>query len=146
LSVLRIGIDPDLQASGIAIMEDGKLTDLTNLSFHQLMTFIECHPQAIYSVEDVEALKPTFQRKKVTQAGMLKIAQNVGQVKAVGRLIVLKLEDLGLVHELIKPLRGQVKKAKTDAKFFNQLTGWDSRSNADNRDAALLLLRYLKKD
>ncbi|MEH6451143.1 MAG: hypothetical protein V7765_20935 [Oleispira sp.] len=70
-----------------------------------------------------------------------KIAQNVGQVKGVKRVLVECLLHEGIPVRLVKPLKGiYKKKAKADAKFFNQLTGWTGSSNEDKRDAGLLAL------
>jgi len=135
-----IGIDPDLVKSGVAVTEGGKILTLDAIRFFELCRFIDEHKhQCVFHLEDVESNKPTFQRN-VNQSAMRKIAQNVGQVKAVCRLLVEYLDGAGANYKLIKPLVGHVKRAKKDAEFFNKLTGWQGRSNEDKRDAALLAL------
>lgn len=50
-------------------------------------------------------------------------------------------DALGSPVSLVKSLKGTYKKkAKDDAKFFNQLTGWTGRDNEDKRDTGLLAL------
>ena len=144
--ILHIGIDPDLTASGVAMVQDGELTYLQSLTFFQLITLIECFPKAIYSMENVMINKPLFGKyDKLPLKVKLKIAQDVGKCKAAAILIQQKLEIVGCVYELITPLKGTAKKCKTDAKLFNRLTGWEGQSNPDKRDAAMLLYRYLDK-
>jgi len=138
-----IGIDPDLEKSGIAIVTDGKLTALGTMGFFELTEYILEHKHvAHFVVEDVEHDKTTYHRPGANQAAMRKIAQNVGQVKAIGRLLGVYLNGCDAQFTLIKPLKGHAKKAKNDANFFNQLTGWQGKSNQDKRDAALLALSY----
>ena len=139
MSQLVIGIDPDLQASGVALVREGVIVGLNNLRFFDLIEFINANRQASFVVEDVEANKPTFNRHLRAKANA-RVSQNVGQVKAVARLITEYLESRGLDYIKVKPLMGQVKIAKKDAAYFNRLTGWENRSNEDNRDAALLAL------
>ena len=143
MSSMVIGIDPDLEKSGVATVIDGKLTTLDTMGFFELTDFILEHKHvAHFIVEDVEHSKATYHRPGKGRAEMLKIAQNVGQVKAIGRLLGVFLNGCDAQFTLIKPLKGRVKKAKKDAEFFNKITGWAGRSNQDKRDAALLALSY----
>ncbi|MCV6612427.1 MAG: hypothetical protein OIF55_16825 [Amphritea sp.] len=135
-----IGIDPDLVKSGVAVTEGGEILTLDALRFFDLCQFIDEHKhQAVFHLEDVECNKSVYQRN-TSQAGMRKIAQNVGQVKAIGRLLVEYLKGAGAEYKLVRPLVGPIKKAKKDAEFFNRQTGWAGKSNEDKRDAALLAL------
>lgn len=140
-----VGIDPDLQKSGIALVQDGKLVSLESLAFFDLTVniLIQYRHGAHFVVEDVEANKPTFQRG-VSPAQMRKISQNVGQVKAVARLIKEYLEHIGASFTMVKPLTGLPKVAKKDARVFARLTGWTDRCNEDQRDAAMLALYGLR--
>ena len=145
MSSMVIGIDPDLVKSGVATVIDGKLATLDSMEFFKLTEFILEHKHvAHFIVEDVECNGATYQRGKANQAVMKKIAQNVGQVKAIGRLLGVYLNGCDAQFTLIKPLRGEAKKAKTDARLFNKLTGWQGQSNEDKRDAAMLALSYTK--
>lgn len=136
-----IGIDPDLEASGLAWVRDGNLINLEKRGFLDLQALIRAQHGVRWVLEDVEAHRPTFQRKGAGQAAMRKVAQNVGQVKAVARLIEQTLVAAGADYVKVRPLTGTNKRrAKNDAAFFNQLTGWQKSSNQDTRDAALLAL------
>lgn len=136
-----IGIDPDLVKSGVAVVVDGKIITLDTMSFFDLCNFIDEHKhQAVFHVEDVEINKPVFTRPGISPASMKKIAQNVGMVKAVARLLMEHLEETEANYKMIRPLVGPIKKAKKDAEFFNRQTGWTGKSNEDKRDAGLLAL------
>lgn len=140
---LIIGIDPDLVKSGVAVTDQGRIVTLDAMRFFSLIKFIDEHKhQACFHLEHVEHDKAVYYRKGVDKIGArLKVAQNVGQVKAVGRLIKEYLADSGADFKLIPPLRGAEKKrAKECGKYFNRLTGWGGVSNEDKRDAALLAL------
>ncbi len=145
-SPVYCGIDPDLKKSGVAIVKDGQLRELISIPFHQLMMWIECHPEYIYALENVNINKSLYAKhSKKPESVKLRIAQNVGQCKAVATLIQEKFDQLELVYELVTPLKGRLKECKTNTKLFKQLTGWQRQSNPDNRDAAMLLFRYMKK-
>lgn len=143
---LIVGIDPDLTKSGVAVVTGGKITELLALPFPELLEFAmqrsEC---AVFVVEDVEHDKTTYHRAKTNARQHARIAQNVGQVKGVARVLIECLESFGCEVVKIKPLTGPVKRrAKTDAAYFNKITGWQGRTNADKRDAGLIALAYSK--
>ena len=140
---LIIGIDPDLVKNGIAHVVNGQLEKLEALPFSQLQNLILNNRNAVYVVEDVEFNKPVFNRDLSVKKN-LAVAQDVGRVKGVARLIVEFLQESDARYVMKAPLKGHLKKAKGDAKYFNRLTGWSGRSNADKRDAALMALYGLK--
>ena len=141
---LIIGIDPDIQKNGVAIVREGRLDQLMAYSFVELMQFIDgCPEGTVFAVEDVEHNKPTFNRG-LKPLQNLKVAQNVGAVKGAARHIFEYLEHRDCRFIRVPPLRGHLKKAKKDSKYFNQLTGWNGRSSEDKRDAALIALYGIK--
>lgn len=143
MTQILIGIDPDLTKSGVALVQNGKLTHLLALPFPQLLVFAQQHKNAIFVVENVEHDKTTYRRANTNQRQHARIAQNVGQVKGVARVLIQCLESFGCQVVTIKPLTGAVKRhAKTNANYFNKLTGWQGRTNQDKRDAALIALSY----
>lgn len=139
-----IGIDPDLSKSGVALVVGGKLLELSALPFPQLLELARTEQSGtVFVVEDVEHDKTTYHRARTNARQHARIAQNVGQVKGVARVLVECLEHMGCKVVQMKPLTGAVKsRAKSDAAFFNQITGWQKRSNADMRDAAMLALQH----
>jgi hypothetical protein len=143
-----IAIDPDLHFSGMATMENGQYQELRVISFPDLVDLIREHnfdPNTTFVIEDVNANKPTFSRPGQNAAQMKKIAQNVGMVKGVGKIMIDMLSHHGCKYELVKPLKGLLKSAKNDKGIFQKLTGWTGQSNEDKRDAAMLIHKYRVK-
>jgi len=137
---MRIGIDPDLDKCGVAFIDAGAVVSLHALDFFAVLEMIAQNPTAEFVIEDVEFNKPTFNRG-LNQSKNLKVAQNVGMVKAVARLLTEALKRAGVKYKAVPPLKGHMKNsAKKDAKYFNKITGWTGISNEDKRDAALLAL------
>jgi len=143
-----IGIDPDLHKCGVAIMEEGKYTRLTVMSFPVLLELFEASTMdkdVVFVVEDVNKHKPTFFRGVKSKAVTNNISQKVGMVKGVGTKIIEMLQHHHCHYELIEPLKGMLKRTKEDRALFERLTGWTGKSNADNRDAAMLIYKYRQK-
>ena len=136
---LIIGIDPDLDKNGVAITYKQTIISLHGLNYVQLQKLIDAHPEAGFIVEDVEYNKPVFNRR-LKPLENLKVAQNVGMVKGVARLIIQYLTETNSRFIKVPPLNGRFKQAKKDRDYFNRLTGWQGSSNADKRDAALIAL------
>lgn len=141
---LIIGIDPDLKASGVAIVVRNKISELKNMPFPELIEYITAlaaDNEITVKLEDVNAWRSVKHRAGTGPAAMRKISQNVGQVKATASLIKEMLNSKGIEVHLVKPLKGKVKmQAKKNSAYFNKLTGWTGSSNEDNRDAALIAL------
>ena len=148
MKTIYIGIDPDLVKSGLAVVIKGEVIDLQSLSIVELITFInrslnDISNEYIFAVENVEAKRATFARRGMNPAQMQKIAQNVGQVKAVARLIVEIITAYTGKPPIMVPA-GINRATKKDAKQFNVVTGWNGRSNEDTRDAAIIALHAYK--
>nr|WP_067285759.1 hypothetical protein [Marinobacterium profundum] len=143
-----IGIDPDLDKSGVGITENARLVDLKSLPFFDLIEFIQAEHAAgsAFVLENVEINKPIFVKAvaggspESKRRQREKIAQNVGQVKAIARLLHHYMIRIGATCTLVKPMTGTAKVVKKDAVMFKRITGWQGRSNEDTRDAAMLAL------
>ncbi|WP_407829356.1 hypothetical protein [Shewanella algae] len=141
--MLVVGIDPDLEASGLAIVNRNKIAELKKMPFVELIEFITAlaaDNDVVVKLEDVNLWKSVKKRPGTNDLVMRKISQNVGQVKATATHIKDLLNSKGINVILVKPLRGPVKQAKANSAYFNKLTGWNGRSNEDTRDAALIAL------
>lgn len=162
--MIRIGIDPDLTKSGVATVVNGEIVTLKSMGFSELIEFVisKSHLPCAVLLEDVDNKKPVFPKRlrqsvkgqnpllayvghAPSQSGSnakvnMSIAEDLGKVKATARLIKEVLEDKGIKVTLVKPLRGPIKKAKDSNVYFNKITGWTGRSNADTRDAALIAM------
>ena len=139
--VIRVGIDPDVEKSGLAITMNGALVRVEARTFFDLCEMLN---SAKNTARDVGApLMVTI------EAGWLikkqnwhpaqgrgvrdKIAKNIGENHAAGKLIARWCDEAGIPYELVPP-RGKVKSAR-----FKRLTGWNKRANQDMRDAAMLI-------
>lgn len=149
--MLIIGIDPDLTASGVAVItQDKRIVEMQRVKFASLVDYINWQAMKVdgrilIKLEDPNKIAPTFPRLMPTarnkQAVMNNISQKVGQVKAVATLILEVLTAAEFNVQPCRPLVGGHKaRCKKDAAYFNALTGWTARSNEDCRDAALIAL------
>lgn len=146
--MIVIGIDPDLTASGVAVIHSGRILELDRIPFTGMVNWLSYQSalnDVLIKIEDPNLIKPTFPRMLPTarnkQAVSNRISQNVGQVKAVATLLIETITAAGYQVKCCRPLAGGHKaRCKKDAAYFNQLTGWVGRSNEDSRDAALIAL------
>jgi hypothetical protein len=136
---LIIGIDPDLERSGVAAWNaSGKSLDLRTLSFFQLYDFLQAHADRILLVR-VEAGWLNRKSNFHSRAGQTKpagesIARNVGENHAAGKLICQMCVYLELHCEEVQP---QAHKLNRDS--FRAVTGYRERTNQETRDAAMLV-------
>ncbi|HAT42375.1 MAG TPA: hypothetical protein DCS87_11755 [Rheinheimera sp.] len=138
-----IGIDPDLRKSGVAVVDCGEIKELLSLDAVNLVLF--CRERwvkdgATVAMEDPNYNKPIFDRPGLNALARLKVAQNVGQVKAAATLLAEFIASHGVPVEMVPPLMGYAKAAKKDADMFKRMTQWNGSSNEDQRDAALIAL------
>jgi hypothetical protein len=131
-----IGIDPDLEKSGVALL--GQSLELKNLTFSETVELFRSQQDQIKKVvieAGWENKKSNFhsrigQHKSVGE----RIAKNVGENHATGKLLAEMAKSCGLAVVLVKPSR-----SKVDSKEFNRITGWQGRTNQEQRDAAMLV-------
>lgn len=141
--MLIIGIDPDTKKHGVAVVKDGiiqQLHTLGNKSLIELLSELSVQNQLRIKLEDINALKPVIQRPGQSRNQMMKIAQNIGAVKYAAELLVQELTAAGFTVEMVLPLQGARSGKRYKSEAFNRLTGWNGKSNADNRDAAMIAL------
>lgn len=131
-----IGIDPDLEKSGVAIL--GQSLELKNLTFSETVELFRTHQDEIKKV----VVEAGWQNKKSNTHGRIgqskivgeRIAKNVGENHATGKLLVEMARSLGLPVVEVKPTRTKLK-----AEDFNRITGWQGRTNQEQRDAGMLI-------
>ena len=131
---LIIGIDPDLEKSGVAVL--GQSLELKNLTFAQTVELFRSHQDEIKKVV-IEAgwlnKKANF-RYGNSKAVSEQIARRVGLNHAAGILLAEMAKECGLAVVLVKPTRTKLK-----AEDFNRITGWQGRTNQEQRDAGMLI-------
>ena len=115
-----IAIDPDTEKSGVAVLEPAtRRMETMSLTFPQLLDFL-CHGADGHRAE--------------------RIAKNVGANHETGRKIVEMCRHWGIHVEEQRPLQKmwRGKGGKITAAELKEITGITSRTNQDERDAALL--------
>lgn len=137
-----IGIDPDTDKSGVAIL-DGKSLELFNFEFVQLCIFLQTNKSRIKTVV-VEAgylNKSTWHfPPRCSLSLAAKIGKNVGANHETAKKIVEMLEFLQIKHSTVRPT-----KSKVDNKTFQRIASQrgyviPKRTNSEQRDAAALIL------
>lgn len=133
-----IGIDPDIEKSGIAFFVGDEL-QLKCLSFYEIISYAEVHAGE-YGYKDHYFIEAGWLNKKSSwHAAQNKqiaaaIGRKVGENHATGKLLVECLRAIG--HEVteVKPTR-----TKLNDKQFKAATGYEGRTNQEQRDAAMLI-------
>lgn len=132
---LIIGIDPDLDKSGVALYREDKSLELKCLSFPDVLSLFDEHQCSIQKV----VIESGWLIKKSNWHGGKKIqigerqAKNVGENHAVGKLLDCCARAKGLEVQLLNP------KGKFDAEKFKRYTGYQGRTNQEVRDAGMLV-------
>jgi hypothetical protein len=137
-NILYIGIDPDIDKSGLCVYDryaDDKMQLFTASFFDVLQTIDEWNGRR----RTIVKLEAGWLNKKSNWHGgksnvAQKIAKNVGENHATGKLIEQYCIRNNYQYKLIVP-----KKSKVDAVMFKKLTGYERRTNQELRDAAMLV-------
>lgn len=152
-TAIQIGIDPDIEKPGLAIIERGQLVSVRSIKIPDLFDLIAQHsarPDVVFFVEDVNADSATYYRHRPgaenAQAVQNKISQHVGMCKGAAIMICAVINHYKCQLVMIKPKARAFKAAKNEAELFAKLTGWTGRTNQDSRDAAMLIFSFLEKD
>jgi len=138
---VRIGIDPDVEKSGLAITMNGALVRVEARTFFDLCEILnsakniarDVGAMLMVTIEAGWLIKKQNWHPAQGRGVRDKIAKNIGENHAAGKLIARWCDEAGIPYELIPP-RGKVKSAR-----FKRLTGWNKRANQDMRDAAMLI-------
>ncbi len=129
---VRIGIDPDIEKSGYCEIRNGKIRILDNLDLFDLVTCLSAWEEDhLVCIEAGWLNKKTNFHFAKNKGVSDKISMAVGQNHAVGKLIEQYCVKHEIPYKLVAPTG-----AKWDAKLFKQITGWEGKSNQENRDAA----------
>lgn len=142
------GIDPDSSKHGVAIFEDGNLIELHSLNTPKLSMLLKNLKQfgdVVVSIEDNDAISAVYRgrfKSNDSEAVKAKKAQHVGMVKQAQREVESWCEDLGIAVIKQKPSSAW---KDTNDKQFKLVTGWQGRSNEDQRSAAYMGFLGLNK-
>lgn len=131
-----IGIDPDVDKSGVAINIDGKI-ELTTLTFFALLELLKKHKdENIFVIVEGGWLNKSNWHKKEKGSAALnaKIGSHTGANHETGRKIVEMLDYLSIKHRVVRPSR-----RKLAAEEFKKLTKYRYSTNQEKRDSYMLI-------
>lgn len=131
-----VGIDPDIDKSGVASTIDGKKIAYSCLTFVETIDRIKDRADEIKCVY-IEAgwlNKKSNWHDSQSVSVASKIGKNVGENHATGKLLAQIIEALGVKVILVKPTT-----KKYSAEEFNFLTGCRTRTNQEARDAVMMI-------
>lgn len=140
---ILIGIDPDVDKSGVAYYEsDTKKLELSNLTFFKLFDYLHHVERNKGDLDEVTVVIEAGWLNKsnwhtVKDGSSVKnaqIGQRTGANHEVGRKIVEMCQYIRLNYELVKPTNKKLKH-----EFFKKLTGIIQSTNQDQRDAGMLV-------
>jgi hypothetical protein len=139
--MILIGIDPDVNKSGVARYNKlNKELGLTTLTFFELFDYLSYEKGKIDIKILIEAgwlNKSNWHTENKNKYISTMIGNRTGANHETGRKIVEMCEYLKLKYELIIP-----KKSKVNHEYFKKLTGITSKTNQEERDAAMLVWGY----
>lgn len=136
-NVILIGIDPDTEKSGIAV-KSSELS-LYNMSFFELYDYLV---SAKANFENIEVyIECGFlnggNRHKVFGGSLelnSKIGERIGSNHEVAKKICEMCHHLEIKFTQVRPT-----KTKTNSDYFKKITGYEKRTNQEQRDACLLI-------
>jgi|SRR5882757_506226 len=139
-----IGIDPDLIKSGVATWNGKEFIQLGIMRFFELIDYLEFKKmEALMEGNEPDVkiyieggwlnVKSNFHKAQGASVREV-IAKRVGENHAVGKLLVEYCELEMIPHHVIRPTQ-----KKWDADVFKKITGVQSRTNPEIRDAARLV-------
>lgn len=128
-----VGIDPGVNA-GTALYTNGKLVLLQTIEPIDIQSFILTGHSDLIVFEDSRLQSAVWVPSK-NKAVANNIARKIGQVDALCSLIQDTCERYEIKYMRVSP---KAKGSKMNAEDFNKLTGWTTRSNQHERDAAMV--------
>lgn len=144
MSKVYIGIDPDTDKSGFAVIENGKCTYLATLDFFDLLDKLNDYKEPIVIVEAGWLNNITNYHAAAGKGGQ-RISMYVGRNQMVGMLIIRYCQRQGIEVVEQKPLRKiwKTKGEKISHEEIVRITGIDrKRTNPEERDSLLLCWVY----
>ena len=145
-----LGLDPGCGTTGIALVENGKLFKHKTMRGEAALIYI-ANLHTIYKYEKAVVEKPkqaVFYARHATksnavksQAGIIKLAQNVGMNMKLTEDLVKKLRSIGVRTKEVNPKRGTT---KWEVGYWTRIFDWQSgRVPSEHaRDASVLAFNW----
>ena len=134
--MIYIGIDPDVNKSGVACWNKSTMTlTVQCLKFFELFTYLKDvgGPNKIFIEAGWLNKKSNFHGSHTANVSA-RIGKNVGENHATGKLLVEAMEFYKIPFRIVKPTT-----EKWDADFFKKVTKLERRTNPEERDALKLV-------
>lgn len=137
-----IGIDPDVNKSGVCLLTDGSIEWLGNMHLWELFGYILNTENLLIIIEAGWLSKEGKELKnKSYHSGGKGSSYDVGRNSEIGRQIV-KFCEAHKVNYKTYPPKGY---SSVDHNLFVKITSYTGRTNEDNRVAALFALDEWKQ-
>ena len=138
MSKILIGIDPDTEKNGVAMLQ-GNQMKLSNLTFFELFEELSFYREKeinpVVYVECGFMNKSNWHSKFSGSAAVnAKIGERTGANFETAKKIIEMCEYLKIPYVKVKPTA-----SKKDSEFFKKLTGITTRTNQEQRDALMLI-------
>lgn len=133
---ILIGVDPGT-VTGYAIknLETGLFEEIGSAGIIMAMEILETYSEDCFVI--IEDARLWNGVSKGMKSGTLKAkALGAGSVKRDCSIWEEHMKHWGIDFKMVPP---SWKGAKVDAKMFKMITGWNDRTNAHGRDAAMLI-------
>lgn len=132
---IYIGIDPDIDKSGIAVWNKAdRSLKLFTLSFFDVLFLLDTHQPHCSIIIEAGWLNKLSTWHAAQGRASERIAKNVGENHAIGKLLKQYCSRNRYRYELKQP-----KRSKVNAEQFAKMTGITERTNQEKRDAAMLV-------
>jgi len=131
-----IGIDPDIDKSGIAVYMNGKYTKITTMWLWDLFELLySCNSinDYIIIIEDSNLKTNTWHK------GGRGAASNVGKNKAISKQIVMFCKHHNLLHKAVEPSGYSTYFDKIGKQQYGIITGGGFNNNAETRSAVAIV-------
>lgn len=132
---ILIGIDPDTEKSGVAIINGG--LQLYNMTFFELYDFLFSFKTENVKVYIECGFLNGGNRHKVFGGSLAlnsKIGERIGANHEIAKKICEMCEYLKIEFTQVRPT-----KTKSNSSYFKMITGYNKRTNQEQRDACLLI-------
>ena len=132
--MITVGIDPDSTAHGVAVFEDQTLISLHNFQLFDVLRLCLAFDDVFVSMEHTLMTSAVYTRNKNANRRIQdKIAVSIGRCQQSQTELARAFERHNIKYVLHNPTKSNWAKNK---EYFERMTGWNKRSNEDNRSAA----------
>ena len=137
-----LGLDPGIN-TGVAIYEDGKLTELLTIEPINLADiFSHYSGEPLFVVFEDSRLQSHIWIPSQSKGVAANIARKVGMVDAWCYMIERLCESYDIAYMRVSP---KAKGEKLNAEDFKRITGWTGKSNQHERDGAMVAWQFRNK-